>query len=504
MSGNRCVRATAVMLCAAAGIAASAFAGAAPHRVLHTTLEGHPTAVVPGRVGIQFRNFWRPYVSPGGATWVMRANYAFFDSGSMLIVGEADGKASALLVQDDLAPWVPPGAELISTIDEQMGVNNAGQIAFSSNTNGGPNETDEYVIRLNSIGATWDIVAQEGQAIAAVPGATYGVILDETHILSDGTVCLRSINSPGLPSDEDTLLLRGATLVAREGVTVPSGQILGAVQPWDNFDFHGYSHDQHGAAHMIIGDLEGDSNGDNVVTANGVTRIQEGAVIQPLPSPTVSTPGGFADGSMAPNGDWYARGSNSGGVDWVVRNGAVLTTTDRTIFPSAPAGSESWDDSVPNTTTFFCNTGNFLGDYVIGGYTNNANAAQNAVVQLNQSEILLRRGDMLDLNGNGMADDDLFIADFEVDKAALTAGRRLLIVVRAQNAAGTLDEQTKALLLIGETVCPADLDGDGMIGAGDLAILLGAWGTTAADLTGDGNTNAADLALLLGAWGECV
>ena len=49
---------------------------------------------------------------------------------------------------------------------------------------------------------------------------------------------------------------------------------------------------------------------------------------------------------------------------------------------------------------------------------------------------------------------------------------------------------------------PADLDGDGSVGPGDLAILLGAWGGmgVAADLDGDGTVGASDLALLLGAW----
>ena len=54
--------------------------------------------------------------------------------------------------------------------------------------------------------------------------------------------------------------------------------------------------------------------------------------------------------------------------------------------------------------------------------------------------------------------------------------------------------------------CPADLDGDGFVGASDLAILLGSWGPCdgcPADFDGDGDVNAADLAQLLGAWGMC-
>ncbi|MDZ4831200.1 MAG: hypothetical protein SGJ09_13515 [Phycisphaerae bacterium] len=48
---------------------------------------------------------------------------------------------------------------------------------------------------------------------------------------------------------------------------------------------------------------------------------------------------------------------------------------------------------------------------------------------------------------------------------------------------------------------PADLNGDGIVGAADLGILLGAWGTSGpGDLSGDGVVGPADLGILLGAW----
>lgn len=47
---------------------------------------------------------------------------------------------------------------------------------------------------------------------------------------------------------------------------------------------------------------------------------------------------------------------------------------------------------------------------------------------------------------------------------------------------------------------PADLNCDGLVGASDLGILLGAWGTASADIDGDGATGASDLSLLLAAW----
>ena len=49
---------------------------------------------------------------------------------------------------------------------------------------------------------------------------------------------------------------------------------------------------------------------------------------------------------------------------------------------------------------------------------------------------------------------------------------------------------------------PADLNGDQMVNALDLAILLSQWGNPgSADLDGSGSVDGPDLAQLLGAWG---
>ena len=52
--------------------------------------------------------------------------------------------------------------------------------------------------------------------------------------------------------------------------------------------------------------------------------------------------------------------------------------------------------------------------------------------------------------------------------------------------------------------CPADLDGDGIIGFADLLTLLAAWGTPAGDVDGDGVTGFSDLITVLAAWGSCT
>ena len=57
----------------------------------------------------------------------------------------------------------------------------------------------------------------------------------------------------------------------------------------------------------------------------------------------------------------------------------------------------------------------------------------------------------------------------------------------------------------GVAPCPADLDGDGVVGGADLGSLLIKWGTSdaAADLDGNGTVNGADIGIMLIAWGEC-
>jgi len=51
--------------------------------------------------------------------------------------------------------------------------------------------------------------------------------------------------------------------------------------------------------------------------------------------------------------------------------------------------------------------------------------------------------------------------------------------------------------------CPADLNGDGVVGGADLGALLSAWGSTGGDVNDSGDTDGADLGIMLSAWGNC-
>ncbi len=69
-----------------------------------------------------------------------------------------------------------------------------------------------------------------------------------------------------------------------------------------------------------------------------------------------------------------------------------------------------------------------------------------------------------------------------------------------------IDGVELGMLFCAGEACPADLDGDGAVGASDLGQLLGAWGPCEgcpADFDSDGIVGPADLGELLGSWGPC-
>ena len=53
--------------------------------------------------------------------------------------------------------------------------------------------------------------------------------------------------------------------------------------------------------------------------------------------------------------------------------------------------------------------------------------------------------------------------------------------------------------------CPADLDGNGDVGFGDILAILSAWGREGGseDLDGSGTVDIGDLLVVLTAWGPC-
>jgi hypothetical protein len=82
----------------------------------------------------------------------------------------------------------------------------------------------------------------------------------------------------------------------------------------------------------------------------------------------------------------------------------------------------------------------------------------------------------------------------------ITGGLR--VYARQALISGTVDDAGN-IVIVTAPGCAADLSGDGVVGAPDLAALIAGWGGSVGDLTGDGVVGAADLATLVAAWGPC-
>ncbi len=94
-------------------------------------------------------------------------------------------------------------------------------------------------------------------------------------------------------------------------------------------------------------------------------------------------------------------------------------------------------------------------------------------------------------------------------EASYTMTGTLPTAVKILNDGGFLTDEIRVGKTFGSVLpslppaCAGDFNDSGAIDAGDLAILLGAWGGPGGDVDGNGTTDAADLAFLLGSWGTC-
>ncbi|MFO0826555.1 MAG: hypothetical protein U0572_00250 [Phycisphaerales bacterium] len=91
------------------------------------------------------------------------------------------------------------------------------------------------------------------------------------------------------------------------------------------------------------------------------------------------------------------------------------------------------------------------------------------------------------------------IATFEA-----TCGERYVIQLGSYDGGVGLADLSVSQTGTCAAPCPADLSGNGSVGAEDLGILLGQWGVSGnGDLNGNGVVDAGDLGILLGVWGSC-
>ena len=171
-----------------------------------------------------------------------------------------------------------------------------------------------------------------------------------------------------------------------------------------------------------------------------------------IPGLGVVDSSGIVSVSLDAGGNWYARGDiDVTNDDWVLRNGDLIASVDT---PVTPGSTVLWSDDA-FFQAFFMHTGDSFGNYIVGGMTNNPDTTADAVIVLNGEEIVCQEGDAIDLDGNGILDDNAFIEQIGFDDVHLSDDGVLLLVLLLRDDTNTT---------IGQAFVQMQLDVNGALG----------------------------------------
>lgn len=376
------------VLVACAGCAAGALG--APTAIIQTTGVGANAFVD----GLQFKSIDRPNKSGTGDYWVLLArNTGGTSSDAMVITGQ--GLSYNLAAQEGVSLF---DGRTFSTSDRYIDINASGDWVAIGNHADGASTDDEAVYAGDYLGTSLFVAAAEGQVSGA--GPTYGTGNYGPGI-TDGGQYSYGYSDAANSSNINYFTDSGGTVVLTAG-DVPTGQRGGTAfaleTPFSGRNAFQVSSD--GSSYLAAGEL---SNGDAVLIKDGAVVLQEGDTIYGAETLTAFR---HEQNLLQDNGDWYQRGATDTGRGVAIRNGAVLAASGELV--GGNLSGEVWDDSVwtsSSGTTFFQVTGDNSGNFVIGGFTDNADADRNAVWMYNGVSEILRAGDQIDLDGDGGLDD---------------------------------------------------------------------------------------------------
>ncbi|MCB1583440.1 MAG: hypothetical protein R3E90_03465 [Marinicella sp.] len=393
-------------------------------QVMYTNITGHPTATVPGTIfefepGTSTTHFERVYGHPNG-NWVIKA---LNNQGSDMIMSNDQ----VVLIEGDNAAWTI--GELVGSIERKIGINKFSEIAFSNTTTGGSTANDRYIVKYD--GHNFFTQAREMDSMSTIPGAFWGNVLESANMLDNGGVTFSADGIIGVSDDENDILFDVDTVLVREGIDIPLGQL--GNEAWENFDADDYWTSNNGLNWLVQGDLFGDTNTDDVLVYNNQVVIQDGVVLANSSFLEPVDSSGLVGAYLAPGGYYYARGNNDvTETDWIYSNGAVVTNTGE---PAYESGTELWSDA-EYFDCFFMNVGNSYGEYIIGGVTDSDTTSNGLLVKNNQL-VVVRESDPIDLDGNGLFDDDAFFDTFGNDDGVLFDDGQFIFVATMKNAKGT-------------------------------------------------------------------
>lgn len=520
----------------AAALSMTLSAAAAPMDLIYWKKPGHPKAAIPGTVdtnGNPEATEWRGIedlaVSPDGSRWVIKARstaatdhdtgYVFGTelSGSVLVAGgqtmfEGLAAPTSSGGTSGFIDFVPSG---FGRFDD----NNKLVFALRARTTlAGSTATTDAMRVFTWDGTTFALAFKQGDIYTGLTDTTTSG--DETvgnsagsfHLLNDGRVGSQDSTIGNISSTRRPAIFYNRNSFHQTGITSVSGFGGGPAVVWATLSANGFYSTPSGTSWWATGTAGSPAVG--ILAVNGAVVIQEN-------SPVGTS--GLNNGSvlqvyMASSGQWIARGRDNSSTastapDWVVKNGTYLAKTGDPIFPGS---TELWGD------TFYAVAINSSGKYIIAGRTNNANAGLDDVIVYNGTTVILREGDPVDVDGNGMFDDNTFIGRGTNTNAAFTASTNnaqiawwltndnmLWGLPNLRDGSGVDINVSPAFgnpnALVRITLprpCPADFNGADGLTVNDIFDFLNAWFTSSPSANFDGvdGVTVQDIFAFLNAW----
>ena len=258
------------------------------------------------------------------------------------------------------------------------------------------------------------------------------------HLLNSGLIGSHDTTIGNISSLRRPAIFYDTAAVHQINVTTVLNIDATAPLTWSALDANAFYTTPDGTRWATSGRVVGPpTTSDAVFVVDGQVRLQEGTLV---PGGSVM-PASFLNFNLSGNGHWYVRGALTPSGVYAIRDGAVVAKTGD---PIVPASSETWASS------FSAFNGNRLGDWVVFGKTS-AGVASDDVVVFNGNVIVAREGDPVDLDGNGLYDDDCFIGRgnntltaFSADNAFLTDDGVLYMFINLRNGAGVDLQPTPA------------------------------------------------------------
>ncbi len=512
----------AALLCACGMASAGA---PAPISAIYTKVAGSPTEVVPGAVDgagmpavTTFRQLFQFTISPDGSQWAVRAsNQLGADFENIVLMGS--GTTGTKFLQESEA--VPAGAagELVDFFGSGFGrFNDANDFAFSLRARGGVASVFQKVLVWD--GAVFTLPIQMGDLYTGLAdtGATgdeaVGNSIGSIHILNDGRIGSQDSTVTGIATTRRPVCAYDLAGFRQSNVSIVTGLGGVGVETVSSIGGNNFYTTTDGTKWGFVGDIARPTGFSNALIVNDEVIMRQQ---QPLPG-SAST---FFDGTAlgAYGDEIYCRGglgltSATGGFAWR-SDGLLVEAGDEIVLP---ATGETWIG-----TSFSGFSGNRNGDWLLVGRTSAAEAT-NDVIVLNGETVIVREGDGVDVDGNGILDDDCFIGHatntssaYTPDTAFVTDDGWLYFMANIKNAAGvgynssalgSANALLRVRAFVPPPVCDGDANGDNIVDSADLSVLLSNFNTATGggaafgDFNGDGFVNSADLSVLLGSFGN--